>query len=40
MASCRDLPDPEIKPESLMCPALVGGLFTRRATWEARIAIA
>jgi len=32
-----DLPDPEIKPVSLMSPALAGGFFTTRATWEARI---
>ena len=30
-----DLPDPEIKPKSLMSPALAGRLFTTRATWEA-----
>ena len=29
-----DLPDPRIKPESLMSPALVGGFFTTSATWE------
>ena len=29
-----DLPDPGIKPESLKCPALAGGFFTTRATWE------
>ena len=29
-----DLPHPAIKPESLMSPALVGKLFTTRATWE------
>ena len=29
-----DLPDPEIKPKSLMSPALAGRLFTTRATWE------
>ena len=27
-----DLPDPGIKPESLMSPAMAGGFFT---TWEA-----
>ena len=30
-----DLPDPGIKPVSLMTPALAGGLFTISATWEA-----
>ena len=30
-----DLPDPGIKPESLMSPALEGGFFTTSATWEA-----
>ena len=30
-----DLPDPGIKPASLMSPALAGGFFTTRATWEA-----
>ena len=29
-----DLLDPGIKPESLMSPALAGGLFTTSATWE------
>ena len=29
-----DLPDPTIKPESLMSPALAGGFFTTRTTWE------
>ena len=29
-----DLPDPGIVPESLMSPALAGGFFTTRATWE------
>ena len=29
-----DLPDPGIKPESLMFPALAGTFFTTRATWE------
>ena len=32
-----DLPDPGIKPMSLMSPALVGGFFTTSATWEAPI---
>ena len=31
----RDLPDPGIKPISLMSPALAGGFFTTSATWEA-----
>ena len=30
-----DLPDPGIKPRSLTSPALAGGFFTTRATWEA-----
>ena len=30
-----DLPDPEIKPMSLMPPALAGRFFTTSATWEA-----
>ena len=30
-----DLPDPGIKPQSLMSPALAGGFFTTSATWEA-----
>ena len=30
-----DLPDPEIKPTSLMSPALAGGFFTISTTWEA-----
>ena len=32
-----DLPDPGIKPESLASPAMAGGFFTTRATWEASI---
>ena len=32
-----DLPDPGIKPASLMSPALAGRFFTIRATWEAPI---
>ena len=31
-----DLPDPGIKPTSLMSPALAGGFFTASTTWEAR----
>ena len=30
----RDLPDPGIKPTSLMSPALAGGFFTTKATRE------
>ena len=30
-----DLPDPGIKASSLTSPALAGGIFTTRATWEA-----
>ena len=30
-----ELPNPGIKPMSLMCPALAGGFFTTKATWEA-----
>ena len=30
-----DLPDPGIKPTSLMSPALAGGFFTTSAAWEA-----
>jgi len=30
-----DLPDPGIKPMSLVSPALAGELFASRATWEA-----
>ena len=32
-----DLPDPGIEPESLMSPALAGGLFTTGAIWEAPV---
>ena len=31
----EDLPNPGIKPVSLMSPALADRLFTTRATWEA-----
>ena len=34
-----DLSDPEIEPTSLMSPAVAGGFFTTRATWEARLQI-
>ena len=30
-----DLPDPGIKPVSIMSPALVGGFFTTSITWKA-----
>ena len=30
-----DLPNPGIKPTSLMSPALTGEFFTTSATWEA-----
>ena len=30
-----DLPNPGIKPASLMSPALAGAFFTSGATWEA-----
>ena len=30
-----DLPDPGMQPTSLMSPALAGGFFTTRTTWEA-----
>ena len=33
----RDLPNPGIKPESLLSPALAGGFFATGATWEALI---
>ena len=29
-----DLPDPRIKPTSLLSPALAGEFFTTRETWE------
>ena len=29
-----DLPDPGIKPASVMSPALAGRFFTTSATWE------
>ena len=31
-----DLPDPGIKPTSLMSPALASKFFTTGATWEAQ----
>ena len=33
-----DLPDPGIKPTSLMSPASAGGFFTASAPWEALLA--
>ena len=30
----RDRPDPGVEPSSLVSPALAGGFFTTRATWE------
>ena len=35
MPSSRDLPNPGIKPKSLLTPALAGGFLTTSATWEA-----
>ena len=32
-----DLPNPEIKPASLMSPALADSIFTTRITWEAQL---
>ena len=32
----RDLPDPGIEPTSLTTPALAGGFFAMKATWEAQ----
>ena len=34
MPSSKDLPDPGMVPESLTSPALAGGFFSARATWE------
>ena len=36
MPSSGDLPNPGIEPMSLVSPALAGGFFTTRATWEAQ----
>ena len=36
-SSPGDLPDPGIKPKSLMSPALAGKFFTTSATWEAQL---
>jgi len=33
-----DLPDPGIKPVSLISPALAGRFFTTNTTWEAPLA--
>ena len=33
----RDLPDPAIKPTSLISPALAGMFFTTSITWEAHL---
>ena len=35
ISSSGDLPDPGIKPRSLMSPAVAGGFFSTSATWEA-----
>ena len=32
-----DLPDPGIEPAPPVSPALAGGFFTTRATWEAQV---
>ena len=37
LPSSRGLPNPGIKPASLMSLALAGGLFTTNNTWEAQI---
>ena len=34
MPSSGDHSDPEIKPASLMSPALAGGFFTTNTTWQ------
>ena len=34
-----DLPNPGIKPASLVSPALAGGFFTTSDTWEAHVKI-
>ena len=34
-----DLPNPGIKPASRMSPALAGGFFTTRTTWEAHMCV-
>ena len=35
----RDLPNPGIEPVSPVTPALTGGFFTYRATWEAHFSM-
>ena len=35
ISSPGNLPNPGVKPTSLMHPALAGGFFTTSATWEA-----
>ena len=35
-----ELPDPGIKPESLVSPAMAGGFFNNCVTWEAHAAAA
>jgi len=37
--SSEDLPDPGIKPRSVIAPALASRFFTTSATWEARFRI-
>ena len=34
-----ELPNPGVKPASLMSPALAGGFFTTRTTWEAHMCV-
>ena len=34
-----NLPDPGIKPAFLLSPALAGGFFTTRATWDANVVL-
>ena len=34
-----DLPDPGIDPTSSVAPALAGGFFTTKATWQAQVYI-
>ena len=34
-----DVPDPGIKPASLLSPALAGGFFTTNTTWEAHYSL-
>ena len=37
--SAGNIPDPRIKPTSLMSPALAGGFFTTSATWDMGIRV-